>query len=54
MIDALEEKKTKQLESWFKEHIPNYYIFVDPEFHGCAELTDWKKAADAIVSEKVN
>lgn len=50
---ALEEKKTKQLESWFKEHIPNYYIFVDPEFHGCAELTDWKKAADAIVSEKV-
>ena len=50
---ALEEKKTKQLESWFKEHIPNYYIFVDPEYNGCVELTDWKKAADAIVTEKV-
>lgn len=50
---ALEEKKSKQMESWFKEHIPNYYIFVDAEYRGCPELTDWKKVADAIVTEKV-
>ena len=53
MWSCVGEKKTKQLESWFKEHIPNYYIFVDPEYNGCVELTDWKKAADAIVTEKV-
>jgi len=37
---ALEQKKVKQMESWFKEHIPNYYIYVDAEYHGCPELTD--------------
>lgn len=50
---ALEEKKAKLMEVWFKEHIPNYYIFVDAEYHGCAELTDWKKVADAIITEKM-
>ena len=50
---ALDEKKQKQLEAWFKEHIPNYYIFVDNEYHACPELTNWSKVADAIVTEKV-
>lgn len=50
---ALEQKKVKQMESWFKEHIPNYYIYLDAEYHGCPELTDWAKVADAMVTEKV-
>jgi len=50
---ALEQKKIKKMESWFKEHIPNYYIYIDAEYHGCPELNDWKKVADAIITEKV-
>jgi peptidyl-prolyl cis-trans isomerase SurA len=50
---ALDEKKQKQIEAWFKEHIPNYYIFVDTEYHACPELINWSKAADAILTEKV-
>jgi len=50
---ALDEKKQKQIEVWFKEHIPNYYIFVDTEYHACPELINWSKAADAILTEKV-
>ena len=50
---ALEQKKVKQMESWFKEHIPNYYIYLDGEYRTCPELTDWTKVADAMVTEKV-
>ncbi|MCX6203386.1 MAG: peptidylprolyl isomerase [Bacteroidetes bacterium] len=49
---ALEEKKAKSMQAWFKEHIPNYYVFVDDTFQGCAELTDWTKVANLIVKEK--
>ena len=28
---ALEEKKSKALDKWLKEHIPTYYIMVDSE-----------------------
>ena len=49
---ALEQKKAKIMESWFKEHIPNYYVFIDDSFQGCAELTDWKKVANQLVKEK--
>ena len=49
---ALEEKKAKIMESWFKEHIPNYYVFIDDSFQGCAELTDWTKVANQLVKEK--
>jgi peptidyl-prolyl cis-trans isomerase SurA len=49
---ALEQKKNKSLEAWFKEHIPNYYIFIDEAYAPCIELKDWKHAADAIVKEK--
>ena len=38
---ALDEKKQAKLESWFKEHIPNFYIAIDKEFGGCARLADW-------------
>ncbi|MEY4052895.1 MAG: peptidylprolyl isomerase [Chitinophagia bacterium] len=49
---ALEEKKAKSMEAWFKEHVPNYYVFIDDSFQGCAELKDWTKVANQIVKEK--
>jgi len=49
---ALEEKKAKSMETWFKEHVPNYYVFVDDTFQACPELTDWTKVANQIVKEK--
>ena len=49
---ALEEKKTKSMESWFKEHVPNYYVFIDETFQACPELKDWTKVASQIVKEK--
>lgn len=49
---ALEEKKGKALEAWFKEHIPNYYIYIDEAYGTCTELKDWLKAANALVKEK--
>ncbi len=52
-VRALEEKKSIELEKWFKDHIPNYYIYLDSTFQSCPELKDWKKAADALVTEKV-
>jgi peptidyl-prolyl cis-trans isomerase SurA len=49
---ALEEKKTKSMETWFKEHVPNYYVFIDDTFKACPELTDWTKVASQIMKEK--
>jgi len=49
---ALEEKKTKVMENWFKEHITNYYIFIDAEYQTCEELKDWNKVANNIVKVK--
>ena len=49
---ALEEKKSKSMETWFKEHVPSYYVFVDDTFQACPELTDWTKVANQIVKEK--
>lgn len=50
---ALEIKKTMSLQSWFKEHVPNYYVFIDPEFSACVELKDWNKVANDMAKEKV-
>lgn len=52
-VRALEEKKASILESWFKERVPNYYVFIDNDFQACKELTDWTKVANAIVKEKI-
>lgn len=49
---ALEEKKAKSMETWFKEHVPNYYVFVDDSLQACPELKDWTKVANQIVKEK--
>lgn len=51
-VRALEEKKAKAMETWFKEHITNYYIYLDPEYNACKELSDWNKVANNII--KVN
>ena len=51
-LRALEEKKAKVLENWFKTHITNYYIYIDPEHQGCVELKDWTNVANIIVKEK--
>lgn len=40
---ALDEKKSKALEKWFKEHLPNYYIHIDGEFKDCSALETWFK-----------
>jgi peptidyl-prolyl cis-trans isomerase SurA len=49
---ALEVKKTKILESWFKEHITNYYISIDEEYQSCIELKDWTKVANELTKQK--
>ncbi len=49
---ALEAKKTKSLEAWFNEHITNYYIFIDPEYQTCTEISNWTKVANAIIKQK--
>lgn len=45
-LRAMEEKKTIALESWFKEHIPTYFISIDKEFGNCKGLEEWRSAAD--------
>jgi peptidyl-prolyl cis-trans isomerase SurA len=49
---ALEVKKTKILESWFNEHITNYYINIDEEYQSCTEIKEWTKVANAIIKQK--
>ncbi len=44
---ALENKKTHVLQQWFKDHIPQFYIYVDPSFKGCSTLSDWLAASEA-------
>jgi len=50
---ALEIKKTKALDSWFKVHVPNYFIFIDSEYQACPELKDWNRVATEMATEKV-
>ncbi|MFY7965877.1 MAG: peptidylprolyl isomerase [Chitinophagaceae bacterium] len=44
-LRAVEEKKQTKLETWFKEHLPFYYITIDDEFKECNSLKDWLKFA---------
>ena len=44
---ALDIKKQKKLETWFKEHLPTYYLLIDKEFSACPSLATWfKNSAD--------
>jgi peptidyl-prolyl cis-trans isomerase SurA len=49
---ALGRKKSQTLEAWFKEHIANYYIYIDPDYQGCEETKEWNKVASALTKEK--
>ena len=49
---ALGRKKAQTLDAWFKEHITNYYIYIDPEYQSCEETRDWTKVANALIKEK--
>ncbi len=44
-IRAVEDKKQAQLEKWFAEHIPTYYITIDSEFKTCTSINKWLKYA---------
>ncbi len=38
---ALGEKKQQVLETWFKQHVPDFYIDIDPQYKGCKNLYFW-------------
>ena len=42
---AIEDKKQAQLEKWFADHMPTYYITIDPEFKSCKSINKWLKYA---------
>ena len=44
-IRALEEKKNSALEKWFNTKIPTYFIDIDKEYQGCAEMKKWMTGA---------
>ena len=44
---AMDEKKGAVLEKWFRDHIPNYYIQIDPEFANCESVKDLLGTAKA-------
>ena len=44
---ALEEKKNDTLDKWFTKSIPTYYINIDKEYGGCAEMKKWTANATA-------
>jgi peptidyl-prolyl cis-trans isomerase SurA len=38
---ALGEKKQQVLETWFKQHVPDFYIDIDPQYKACKNLNFW-------------
>ena len=50
---ALDVKKSKALETWFKVNVPGFYIFIDADYQSCEELKDWNKVATEMATEKV-
>jgi len=44
---AIADKKQRILDSWFDDHLKNYYIYVDPSFGGCKDLELWLQASEA-------
>jgi peptidyl-prolyl cis-trans isomerase SurA len=49
---ALEVKKARVLQSWFNEHITNYYINIDEEYQTCNEIKEWTKVANSLIKQK--
>jgi len=46
---ALEEKKSDELEKWFAEKIPTYYVKIDEDFKTCEEMQKWIHSPEATV-----
>lgn len=44
---ALEEKKGEELEKWFADKLPGYYIKIDDDFKDCEEMKKWLPSASA-------
>lgn len=38
---ALAEKKQNVLDTWFRQHISNFYIDIDPQYRKCNNLSEW-------------
>jgi len=38
---ALSEKKQQALDNWFKQHIPDFYIDIVPQYRTCKSLSYW-------------
>ena len=38
---AFGEKKQQVLDTWFKQHVPDFYIDIDPEYNNCKSLSYW-------------
>lgn len=47
-----EEKKEQVMRKWFKEHIPGYYVNIDKDFAGCANLEDWRHTISSPTANK--
>jgi peptidyl-prolyl cis-trans isomerase SurA len=45
---ALAEKKQQVLETWFKQHVPDFYIDIDPQYKGCKSLDFWFTAENTV------
>ena len=48
---ALAEKKQHVLDGWFKQHVPDFYIDIDPQFHTCKSLDFWYASETGIASK---
>jgi peptidyl-prolyl cis-trans isomerase SurA len=45
---AVGEKKQQVLDTWFKQHIPNFYIDINEQYHNCESLNYWFAAAHTV------
>lgn len=44
---ALQQKKSKKMESWLAEKAPTYYVKIDEQYQSCPELSVYKQAETA-------
>ena len=47
---ALGEKKQDVLDSWFKQHIPDFYISIDPQYKTCKSLDYWFSSESTAIN----
>jgi len=38
---ALAEKKQTALDTWFKQHISDFYVDIDDQYRKCGNLSEW-------------